>query len=56
MKSIKYIGLFCLACIGMCFASCNDDDDQGSSPINVTQIYLEDYKSNVPDRAVDEGA
>ena len=53
MKSIKYIGLFCLACIGMCFASCNDDDDQGSSPINVTQIYLEDYKSNVPDRAVD---
>lgn len=36
------------------FAACeNDDSKYDSTPIQVTQIYLEDYKSNVPDRPVD---
>jgi hypothetical protein len=35
--------------------SCNDDDDKGSqsAPISVNKVYLEDYKSTVPDREVD---
>lgn len=53
MKKITYIGFVCLMLLGVCFASCSDDDDKDSKPIVVTQIYLEDYKSNVPDRPVD---
>ena len=40
--------------LALCFTSCNDDDDKiQSTTINVEQIYLEDYKSVVPDRPVD---
>lgn len=54
MKNLKYIWLLCLALTTVCFVSCDDDDDNhGSTPIRVTQIYLEDYKSAVPDRPVD---
>ena len=37
-------------------SSCNDDDDNlkgDNSPIIISQIYLEDYKSAVPDRPID---
>lgn len=40
------------------FASCNQEDvyfksSYQSEPISITQVYLEDYKSDVPDRPVD---
>ena len=52
MKNLKYIWLLCLALTAVCFASCDDDDNQDSKPIVITKIYLEDYKSAVPDREV----
>ncbi|NDV81937.1 glycan-binding surface protein [Bacteroides sp. 51] len=53
MKKIKYIFLMCIALLAVGFASCSDDDDKDSKPIHVTQIYLEDYNSTVPDRPVE---
>jgi len=54
MKSFKYIWLLCLTVVAVGFASCdNDDDNYESKPIEIKQIYLEDYKSAVPDRPVD---
>lgn len=54
MKSLKYIWLFCLTLATLGLVSCNDDDEaSSSSPITVTQIYLEDADSDVPDRPVD---
>lgn len=56
MKSLKYLWLLCLVLTTGCFISCDDDDDTSGSqskPITVTQIYLEDYESAVPDRPVD---
>ena len=54
MKNLKYIGLLSLALFACCFTACNDDDvNIQSTPIKVEQIYLEDYKSAVPDRPVD---
>ena len=54
MKNLKYIGLLLLALTAFCFTACNDDDvNIQSAPIKVEQIYLEDYKSVVPDRPVD---
>lgn len=51
---MKYIWLLCLVLTTACFVSCDDDDDaKDSKPILITQIYLEDYKSAVPDRAVE---
>ena len=47
MKNLKYIWLLCLALTAVCFASCDDDDNQDSKPIVITKIYLEDYKSAV---------
>lgn len=54
MKTLKYIWLFCLTLATISLVSCDDDDEaSGSSAINVTQIYLEDADSDVPDRPVD---
>ena len=54
MKSLKHIWLFCLTLATLGLVSCNDDDEaSSSSPITVTQIYLEDADSDVPDRPVD---
>lgn len=56
MKNLNYIWLLCLALAStLCFTACEDDNDEGnpSGPMNVAQIYLEDAKSDVPDRAVD---
>ena len=54
MKYLKYIGLLSFTLIAICFASCTDDDvNIQSTPIKVEQIYLEDYKSVIPDRPVD---
>lgn len=52
MKNLKYIWLLCLALTAVCFVSCDDDDNQDSKPIVISKIYLEDYKSAVPDREV----
>ena len=53
MKNLKYIWLLCLALTIVCFVSCDDDDAQDSKPIKITQIYLEDYKSAMPDRPIE---
>lgn len=54
MKILKNIWLLCLALTTASLISCNDDDDASdSSAITVTQIYLEDASSDVPDRPVD---
>ncbi len=58
MKQLKYFILPAIALFAAGMTSCNDDDayfedDAQNSPIKVTQIYLEDYKSSVPDRPVD---
>lgn len=34
------------------FTSCDDNDDDGSTPITINKVYLEDADSNVPDREV----
>ena len=54
-NSMKAFGLLVSLLICSCsFVSCDDDDDNGgSSVMNITGIYLEDAKSNVPDRLVD---
>ena len=53
-NSMKAFGLLVSLLICSCsFVSCDDDDDNGgSSVMNITGIYLEDAKSNVPDRLV----
>lgn len=46
--------MFCLAVVTVGFTSCDDDDEaSGSSPITVTQIYLERSTATVTDRPVD---
>lgn len=58
MKNLKYIWLAGLALLSVAFTSCNEDDEYfdkkyQSTPIKVTQIYLEDNESSVPDRPVE---
>jgi hypothetical protein len=55
MKGLKYIWLLFVALMTTCMVTSCDDDESGSqsSPIKVNKIYLEDYKSTVPDREVD---
>ncbi len=55
MKTLKYIWLLCLtAALSASLASCNDDDDAaGSSPISVSQVYLERADATVKERPVD---
>lgn len=53
MKKFKYIFLMSFVLlISVGLTSCKDEKDPGSTPISVTQIYLQDYKSTVPDRPV----
>lgn len=59
MKNFKNYILPVVALLSLGFASsCNDDDKyfeekyQGK-PITITKVYLEDYKSSVPEREVD---
>lgn len=59
MKQLKYfvLPLVALFSVGVT-TSCNDDDkyfdeDNQSVPMSIKQVYLEDYKSSVPDRPVD---
>lgn len=58
MKQYKYIILSLAAAGTMGLSSCNQTDEYfdeayQSVPITVTKVYLEDYKSAVPDREVD---
>ena len=58
MKNIKYMFLPCIALLSAAFVSCNKEDEYfneeyQSVPVKVTQIYLEDYESSVPDRPVE---
>ncbi len=58
MKNFKYYILPVAALLSLGFASCNDDDEYfdekyQDKPIKITQVYLEDYKSSVPDRPVE---
>lgn len=59
MKNFRYylLPVVTVLAAALC-SSCNDDDtyfedDAQNSQIKVTQVYLEDYKSSVPDRPVD---
>ena len=60
MKNIKHL-ILSVAAVGtlaMASTSCNKEDDYfdssyQSEPISITQVYLEDYKSDVPDRPVE---
>ncbi len=58
MKKFRYYMLPVVALLSLGMASCNDDDEyfeeeyQGT-PMSITQVYLEDYKSSVPDRPVE---
>ena len=46
--------MLCLAAVTVGFTSCDDDDEaSGSSPITVTQIYLERASATVTDRPVE---
>lgn len=54
----KYIFLPVAAILSMGLASCNDDDayfekDAQSARMQINKVYLEDYKSSVPDREVE---
>lgn len=58
MKNFKYFVLPALALCSIGLASCNDDDeyfdeDNQGVPMSISQVYLEDYKSSVPDRPVE---
>lgn len=58
MKNIKYMWLLCIALISAAFVSCNKEDEYfneeyQSVPVKITQIYLENYESSVPDRPVE---
>lgn len=58
MKNIKYMLLLCIALLLAAFVSCNKEDEYfkeeyQSVPVKITQIYLEDYESSVPDRPVE---
>lgn len=53
MKRLKYIFLMSfILLISVGLTSCKDEKDFSSTPIEVTQVYLEDYESTVPDRPV----
>lgn len=58
MKNLKYLWIACVALMPAGFTSCDNDDeyfdkDYQSTPITVNKVYLEDYKSSVPDREVE---
>lgn len=53
MKTMKYFWLLCLAILPFSLIACSDDDDEGSTPMTIDKIFLEDAKSTVPDREVD---
>lgn len=56
MKDIKNMAIMLLVIAAVCLSSCKEDNDwDNNTPIQITQIYLEDYKSNTPDRPVDFG-
>ena len=52
-KSLWMMSLLISLFIGsMGLTSCEKEDNSGSTPINVTAVYLEDAESAVPDRLV----
>ena len=54
MKNSNYIKMALLALgLGLIWTSCSDDENYDTTPVEVKQIYLEDYKSAVPDRPVE---
>lgn len=58
MKNFKQYILPVVALLSLGFASCNDDDEYfeekyQDKPMKITQVYLEDYKSSVPERPVE---
>ncbi|MCI8997905.1 MAG: hypothetical protein HFJ95_02780 [Muribaculaceae bacterium] len=58
MKNFKQYILPAIALFSLGFASCNDDDEYfeekyQDKPMKITQVYLEDYKSSVPERPVE---
>ncbi|MDE6079491.1 MAG: hypothetical protein K2G35_05455 [Duncaniella sp.] len=57
MKNPRYFLLPAAVLMALGFAACNDDDpyfddDLQTKAMSVSKVYLEDYKSSVPDREV----
>jgi hypothetical protein len=56
MKTLKYIGLTCIALLATGFTSCSEDDGDaypgGNGPVEISKVFLEDTESSVPDREV----
>jgi len=55
MKTTKYLWMVCLAWVMIGFSSCKDDDDSSqSTPMTISQVYLENVNDTVnKDRPVD---
>lgn len=52
-KNRALVILLGLLVCSLAFTSCEDDDKSGSAPITITKVYLEDAKSDIPDREVE---
>jgi len=52
MKTIKYLFTIGLAAMTFTLSSCSDSDSSSSAEAKIDKVYLEDAKSDVPDREV----
>ena len=54
MNTIKYFWTLCLALLAFGFIACSDDDNSQSTPMSISQVYLENVNDTVnKDRPVD---
>ena len=54
MKTTKYIWMLCMALLAVGFTACEDDENSQSSPMSISQIYLENVNDTVnKDRPVE---
>ena len=58
MKTTKYFWTLCLLFAAFSFVACSDDDNgnsdelRPSTSMTIDKVFLQDVKSNVPDREV----
>lgn len=54
MKTTKYLWMLCMALLAVGFTACEDDENSQSSPMSISQIYLENVNDTVnKDRPVE---